>query len=320
VAAVLWVGVQVTAGHAGLAAQGRPDSVSAVDRDELMRIVRTLSQPLFEGRRTGTAGNARARRFIQDTFQQIGLVPAAPDFLQPFSFIFDPTPGRRSRSTTRTSYGDAANVLAMEAGTRAGAKTIVVSAHYDHLGIVNGVTYLGADDNASGVAALLAIARYAHAHPLAHRVVFAAFDAEELGLEGAKAFVKAPPVPMTSIALDVNFDMVSRNDRNQIYAAGTYQNPSLVPVVADVQRRSGVTIRLGHDRPKKRDSDPDDWTPQSDHGVFHNAGVPFIYFGVEDHPDYHQPTDSVDKINQKFFGNVADMLLDFVLTVDERLP
>ena len=200
------------------------------------------------------------------------------------------------------------------------ARTIVVSAHYDHLGVVNGVTYPGADDNASGVAVMLAIARYVHAHPSLHPIVFAAFDAEELGLEGAKAFVKAAAVTTRSIALDVNFDMVSRNDRNEIYAAGTFQNPALEPIVADVRRRTAVTVRLGHDHPKTRDSDPDDWTPQSDHGVFHKAGVPFIYFGVEDHADYHKPTDTADKINPTFFGNVADMLLDFVLTADQRLP
>jgi Zn-dependent M28 family amino/carboxypeptidase len=196
----------------------------------------------------------------------------------------------------------------------------VVSAHYDHLGVVNGARYPGADDNASGVAALLAVARYVHAHPLAHRVVFAAFDAEELGLEGAKAFVRAPPVPIASIALDVNFDMVSRNDRNEIYAAGTFQNPSLRPIVENVQQRSPVSIRFGHDRPGTRGNDSDDWTLQSDHGVFHQAGVPFIYFGVEDHPDYHKPTDTADKINPKFFGDVVEMLVDFVVTADQRLP
>jgi Zn-dependent M28 family amino/carboxypeptidase len=285
-----------------------------------MRVVRTLSQPSFDGRRTGTAGNVLARRFIRDTFQQIGLAPARPDFFQVFAFVLDKPTGRLSGLPARTSYDDATNVLAMTAGKRTDARTIVVSAHYDHLGVVNGLTYPGADDNASGVAAMLAIARYVHAHPLTHRIVFAAFDAEELGLQGAKAFVAMPPVPLASIALDVNFDMVSRNDRNEIYGAGTFQNPSLLPVVTAVQRRSAVTVRLGHDRPKTSDSDPDDWTPQSDHGVFHRAGIPFIYFGVEDHPDYHKPTDTPDKIDPTFFGNVADMLLDFVVTVDQRLP
>ena len=197
---------------------------------------------------------------------------------------------------------------------------MVVSAHYDHLGVMNSVTYPGADDNASGIAALLAVARYLHAHPPAHTVIFAAFDAEESGLQGARAFVKTPPVPIAAIALDINFDMVSRNERNEIYAAGTFQHPQLQPIVADVLQRSAVKVRFGHDRPRTRGSDTDDWTLQSDHGIFHQAGVPFIYFGVEDHPDYHRPTDTADKIDPKFFGDVAEMLVDFVVTADQRLP
>jgi Zn-dependent M28 family amino/carboxypeptidase len=64
----------------------------------------------------------------------------------------------------------------------------------------------------------------------------------------------------------------------------------------------------------------EDWTFQSDHGAFHEAGVPFVYFGVEDHPDYHRPTDTVDKINPAFFRNVVEMLLEAVITFDGRIP
>jgi Zn-dependent M28 family amino/carboxypeptidase len=301
-----------------LVALASADSGPRVDRDELMRVVRTLSQPSFEGRQSGTAGNLLARQFVRDTFQRIGVGSAVPGFLQNFTFT---RTFRTARGTPpQLTSVDGANVLALESGRRPGSGTIVVSAHYDHLGVVNGITYSGADDNASGVAALLAVARYLHVHPPAHTVVFAAFDAEEPGLQGARAFVKAPPIPMSAIVLDINFDMVARNERNEIYAAGTFQNPRLQPIVAEVQQRSAVTVRFGHDRPGARGDDADDWTLQSDHGVFHQAGVPFIYFGVEDHRDYHQPTDTADRIDPKFFGDVAEMLVDFVVTVDQRLP
>jgi len=293
-------------------------AATRVNRDELMRVVRTLSAPSFEGRRTGTAGNLRARQFIREAFQQIGLTPAAPEFLQPFPFTSLQRDRQRDAATPSASPVQGANVLAMQRGTAGTGRSLVVSAHYDHLGVVNGTTYPGADDNASGIAALLAIGRYVQAHPLRHDVILAAFDAEEEGLQGAKAFAQTPPVPLASIALDVNFDMVSKNDRNEIYVAGTFQNPSLRPIVEEVQRRSAVTIRFGHDRPAIRGND--DWTLQSDHGVFHQAGIPFLYFGVEDHPDYHQPTDTADRIDSKFFGDVADMLLDAVVTIDQTIP
>jgi hypothetical protein len=154
-------------GTPSLDAQERSSSaaVSRIDRDELMRALRTLSQSSFEGRRTGTPGNRLARRFIHDTFQQIGLAPAGPDFLQPFSFVFVRPPGRQAGLPARASYDDAANVLAMEPGRQAGART--------HRGVGalrpprrrERCDLSGADDNASGVAAMLAIARYVHARP-----------------------------------------------------------------------------------------------------------------------------------------------------------
>jgi hypothetical protein len=296
-------------------------STARVDRDELMRVTRTLSAPGMEGRRTGSPGGIAARRFIRDAFERIDLSPAGKDFLQPFSFEHSSVtgfvlPGR----PWKTTYSDAANVIGIQPGSEPGARTIVVSAHYDHVGIRDGILYPGADDNASGVAALLAVARYVHVHPLKHRVVFAAFDAEELGLEGALAFMRAPPVPASSMALNINLDMVSRNDRNEIFAAGTYHTASLKPIVEDVQKRSAVKVLFGHDRPMTKAGMVDDWTMQSDHGVFHKAGIPFLYFGVEDHADYHQPTDTADKIDPTFFANVVEMLIDVVLTVDQRLP
>jgi Zn-dependent M28 family amino/carboxypeptidase len=324
-AALVYAAVATKVERRAIAAQtppvaAEPAAEARVDRSALMGVVRTLSSPAFGGRRTGTPGGIAARRFIQNAFQQLGLAAGAPSFLQPFSFVHTSVGGLvRPGRAWKTPYDDAANVLGIQPGTQGASRAIVISAHYDHVGTRDGAMYPGADDNASGVAALLAVARYVHAHPLRHRTVFAAFDAEELGLQGAQAFLRAPPVPAGSIALDINFDMVSRNDRNEIFAAGTYHYPSLRPIIDDVQRRTPVKILFGHDRPMTRAGMVDDWTMQSDHGVFHARGIPFLYFGVEDHPDYHQPSDTADKIDSAFFGNVVEMLLDVVLTADKMI-
>lgn len=270
-----------------------------------MKDLRALADPALEGRGTGAPGGLKARAWLEAQFAAIGLTPAGSSgFRQPF----------------RTASRDAANVIGRVAGTTRGARAIVVSAHYDHLGVREGTIYPGADDNASGIAVLLAVARQLHATAPRHPVLCLAFDAEEAGLRGAEALVGSSLLPASTVALNVNLDMVSRNDANEIFAAGTYQTPWLKPILDDVQRRSAVKILFGHDRPGAKRAGDKDWTSDSDHGVFHKAGVPFLYFGVVDHADYHRPTDTADKVNPQFFGDVADMIVEAVLTLDRSLP
>ncbi len=195
----------------------------------------------------------------------------------------------------------------------------VVSAHYDHLGIRNGTVFPGADDNASGVAVMLAVAEYCQKAPFRRSVVFAAFDAEEAGLQGAKAFMIAPPVPKERIALNVNLDMVSRNDKREIFIAGTYPWPQLKAPLDEVAKRAPVTVLFGHDKPMPIAGGVEDWTNQSDHGPFNAAKIPFVYFGVEDHADYHKPTDTADKIDRGFFVDVADTVLEAILQLDRSI-
>ena len=317
-------------GIAALDAQARSgeasrvaDAASAarhVDRARLMRDVTTLASPAFEGRGAGTAGGAKARTWIAQQFAAIPLTPVGgAEFVQPFTLTTRDVrailPGGRPY---RTDY-PAANVVGRIAGRDPGASTILITAHYDHLGVQNGVVYPGADDNASGVAALLAAARHFATSRPRHSMLFAALDAEELGQHGARALLGSGLVPRASTALNINLDMVSRNDANEIYAAGPYYSPWQMPILQDVQTRASVKILLGHDRPSRLGGGLEDWTHSSDHGVFHDAGVPFVYFGVEDHPGYHQPTDTADRIEARFFGDAVDMVIEAIRAFDAQL-
>jgi Zn-dependent M28 family amino/carboxypeptidase len=163
------------------------------------------------------------------------------------------------------------------------------------------------------VAVLVELAAICVQYPFRHTLVFAAFDAEEMDLRGARAFVAAPAVEPGRLAMNVNLDMVARGDKGEIYAAGLYHSPGLRPLLAPVARRAPIPLRFGHDLPG---TGTDDWTLQSDHGAFHQAGVPFVYFGVEDHPDYHQPTDTADRIDPGFFGQAANVILDALRALD----
>ncbi len=281
--------------------------------DRLMADVQALSAPGMEGRGTGTAGGAKARAFIRERFQAVGLEDLGGGFEAPF--VPTRRPGTPPADSQSASGPQAANVVGLCRGTDRDLPFIVVSAHYDHLGIRSGVVYPGADDNASGVAALLQLAEACVERPFRHSLIFVAFDAEEMGLQGARAFVASPPVPKDRLALNVNLDMVARGDRSELYLAGLSRHPQLKALVQPVSPRPPVAVLFGHDS----GGGSDDWTSQSDHGAFHSAGIPFLYFGVEDHADYHQPTDTAEKIDPRFFAAAVGTVLDTLRALDAGL-
>lgn len=279
-----------------------PPALPALDSARLMSDLSTLAADSMEGRRFGTPGGARARAFLLRAFGRIGLVPVRDSFSMPFAV---------------KEGGDlhGANVVGMIRGAKHADRYIVVSAHYDHLGVRGGVIYNGADDNASGTAAVLEMARWFKAHPPEHAILFALFDGEEEGLLGAKAFLENPPVPISAIIADVNLDMVSRNAKGELYAAGASPNPAMRPLLDSIAAIAPVKLLLGHDTGPGEDN----WIQQSDQGVFATRKIPFVYFGVEDHPDYHKPGDKVAHIEPGFYYRCAQTIAEFVRRVDAAL-
>jgi hypothetical protein len=279
-----------------------------IDSERLMAAVTTLADPKWEGRAAGSPGGLAARAWVVDRFKAAGLHPVSGAYVHPFTFT--------RKTITSQEKGEGANLLGMCLGTDQKLPYLVVSAHYDHLGVRDGQIYPGADDNASGVAVILELAAFCQKTPFRHTVVFAAFDAEERGLQGARAFLLKPPLPKDRIGLNVNLDMVSRSDKREIFIAGTYHYPDLKKPLEEIAKRAPVTVLFGHDKPVAIAGGVAVWTNQSDHGPFHAAKIPFVYFGVEDHADYHKPTDTADKINRGFFVDVAETILDAVLALD----
>jgi len=213
--------------------------------------------------------------------------------------------------------GSGENLVGVIPGRDPDAAVVVLTAHYDHEGIEDGQIYNGADDNASGSVAVLEIARQAAAAPLEHTLVVALLDAEESGSWGARAFVAAPPLPRERIALNVNLDMVARTS-GELWAAGAYHTPALRPILEAIAAQAPLRLRLGHDRPGAPEGD--DWTDSSDHSAFHSAGIPFVYLGVEDHPDYHRPTDDFERVDAGEFVTSVRTILMALRTLDGALP
>lgn len=280
--------------------------VLAAPGDLALDDVKVLSADAMQGRAPGTPGSQLARTYILERFKLIGLSPIGEGFERPFGYT-------RKDGTSITGV----NLVARIKGTAPDGKALVVTAHYDHVGVKNGQIYNGADDNASGVAGLLAVAEAFKAAPPRHDVLIVALDAEEGGLRGAKAFVAEPPIPLSAIGLNVNFDMLSKNAKGELYAAGAGPQPALKPILDAVAKVAPVKLKLGHDT--DADGKENNWTSQSDHGAFADKGVPWVYFGVEDHPEYHQPTDDFETIPQPFFkASVATVILA-ARAFDERL-
>ncbi|MES2128678.1 MAG: M28 family peptidase [Pseudomonadota bacterium] len=291
-----------------------------IDQAMLLDDLRALASAEFAGRKTGSEGSRKAQAYLLDRFEASGLTPYGKSYAQPFAFSHTSIKGLlKPGGSFRTAYPAAVNLVGFVRGTRTPDKVMVISAHYDHLGVRDGQTYFGADDNASGVAALLAIANWFRTHPPLHTIVFAAFDGEEMGSEGAKAFMAALPFPQAQLAMNLNLDMLAHNDKDEIFVAGTRFSPELVPLVEQAARRSMLKVKLGHDRSQLTAGSVEDWTHSSDHGPFHDAGVAFLYVGVEDHADYHAPTDTVEHSNKPFYGKVASLVVDMAMTLDRNL-
>jgi hypothetical protein len=279
------------------------------DADRLKKTVETLSAPAMQGRGPDTSGLKAAAEYIRGEFQKSGLKSGTTDgsFFQDFPY----TPAGSSKEITLS------NVIGVLGGTGSVLETIVVGAHYDHLGfgptfsLAQGeqkhMRHPGADDNASGVAVLLELARYFGTgdQKLQKRIVFIAFSGEEEGDLGSEYYVKHPSIPLANIAVMINLDMVGRVRDNLIGIAGDKSGDSLDAVLDRAASKSELKLLRGGEEY------PDD----SDHGPFAAAGIPILYVCSGSHDDRHTPGDTADKINAAGMAEVAGLVKEIIDTL-----
>lgn len=245
------------------------------DEAALTADVTWLASPALDGRVPGTEGDEAARAAVEDRFACLGLTPllASGEYQEPF---------------TDAEGRETANVLASITGSDPSVadEVILLSAHVDHLG--DG--YLGANDNASGVSGLLAIAQaFAEDDAPRRTVIFAAFGAEESGFEGSEAFYtdSASTVDPRDIVHNVNMDMI-----------GSYSASTLVYALGSMAGTPGRTVvdGLSGDYPEL-DIAVGDWSDQSDSTTFCARGVPYLFFWTEDPDCYHEICDTADRVD-----------------------
>jgi hypothetical protein len=286
----------------------------------LLTDVQYLSNDAREGRGVGTRGIDEAARYIAERFAHAGVAPAGLDhsYFQPFTIPPD------APAVLHTTLGGVKteNVVAMLPGRSPALRgqVVVIGAHYDHLGYggfgalddpdSTGKVHDGADDNASGVAALLEVARLLHARHPARTIVFIAFSGEEIGDIGSAYFVKHPLVePVDSIYVMLNMDMVGRLRKDRLLAIGAATAEEFPGLLDSLNREEGARFDLR--------ASGDGWGP-SDHASFFAAKRPVLQFFTDLHEDYHRTTDRWQKINAVGLARVAGFVADVTWTLANR--
>jgi len=265
----------------------------------LRAIVTELASPAYEGRRG--AGGVKAGDYLISQFRQLKLEPL-------FQGEFTQTvPGKEPG----TRIGR--NVGAMLRGSDPVLRDqwVIVAAHFDHLGVRNGRLYPGADDNASGVAMMLELARSVvegGASPK-RSIMFVGFDLEEVALFGSRYFVAHSPVPLERIVLFITADMISRAlggvCEKHVFVMGTEYVPALRPWIAKAARDRPLTVGLLGSDILVFD--------RSDYGPFRSRRIPFLFFTTGENPRYHTPDDTAETLDYKKLAEISQLIHQVVV-------
>jgi hypothetical protein len=271
--------------------------------EQLARHSNALTAAEMEGRGLGSQGLDRAARYIADQFQAAGLEPVDGNYFQ-----------RWRDELEGNDLVRLANVVGMIPGvnTDLSAEPIVLGAHYDHLGIDadTGADYEGADDNASGVSVLIEVAsKLARAFTPQRPILFVAFTGEEAGLMGSDHFVNNPPggFETENLFAMVNMDAVGRLEGRTLQVFSTesaYEWPFMAQGI-------GFTIGVPSEFPAQT-------IASSDHVSFLNAGIPAIHLFSGTHLDYHQPSDTSDKLDLRGMSDVALWVEEAIVYLADR--
>ncbi len=292
------------------AGTARPDSM-AIRRD-----IEYLASDRLEGRLAGTPGNDSAAAYIARRYTSLHLAAVSAGYLQPFD----------ARSAEGAHMGRAEprhteNVFALLRGTDPALRDqyVVVGAHFDHLG--RSATFAqdpeakdairnGADDNASGTAAVLELARLLAPTPPRRSIVFVNFSAEEFGLLGSQWFVAHSPVPLEHVVAMINFDMVGRLRNDKLIIYGTSTAAELKALVDSANSGLGeASLRV---------TGIGDGYGPSDQTSFYAKNIPVLHFFTDLHEDYHRATDDADKVNAGGEARVVDLAFHVVRAIADR--
>ncbi|OBT06737.1 peptidase M28 [Shewanella sp. UCD-FRSSP16_17] len=278
------------------------------DKSQLLEDIRILTSPEFEGRITNSLGAEQSRQYLIKRFQELELTPWQDSFLVPFQY--------------RSNFADkeGINVIGTIRAKNDSQRWRVITAHYDHLGKKGNKIFAGADDNASGVAAMLAIAEHWQSNGDDKvNLMVVATDAEESGLYGSYAVVEQLTAqPSMQIEMSINLDMVGHPSRpKSIYIEGERNLTEFNQLKYQLQDYNQLCVRESRSRMQNGSMVKIDWLRASDHYPFHKAGIPWLYLGVPTHKYYHTVEDTIETLDIGFLAAVTETAFELV-SVDKQ--
>ena len=274
--------------------------IKLISKESLKTNLYVISSDEMEGRNTGTKGQKKAGEYLISQYIKAGISfpEGATDFYQRI-------PAASLNSRRSKNLPDSENIWAFIKGSEKPDEVLVISAHYDHIGVENGEIYHGADDDGSGTVAVLEIAKAfqkakEEGNGPKRSILFLHVTGEEHGLLGSKYYSENPLFPIANTITDVNIDMIGRRDdlhknsNDYVYIIGSdYLSSDLFTICEDANKNY---IKTNLDYTFNDRNDPNRFYYRSDHYNFAKKGIPsvFLFNGV--HADYHKPTDTADKI------------------------
>lgn len=283
-------------------------SSQQTNQESFKKDVEYLASEKLEGRFPGTNGEQLAANYIAEKFEKLGLIKLTDSYFQNFNFTLPSSPHEEVKFNQDSDTKiNAKNIIAFIDNKK--KNTVIIGAHYDHIGyggqysLDRGINEIhnGADDNASGTAMLLSLAKQLNnKNDLENNYLFIAFSAEELGLIGSRYFVNSDIFNKESINFMINLDMVGRlNAEKELSIFGVGTSSIFKQVVNSMNNNFKLKII-------------EDGTGPSDHTSFYNKDIPVLFFHTGSHENYHRPSDDVNLINYKGMSEISNYIIDII--------
>lgn len=299
----------------------RVDYEKTITAEDLKKHLYIIAGDEMQGRETGTEGNNSAADYLRNfyTTQKIVSPEGVDDYYQPIPADF---------FKRKTNSESSQNVLAFIKGSEKPDEIIIISAHYDHIGVdKKGNIYNGADDDGSGTVALLEIAEafqtaVKDGNGPKRSILFLHVTGEEIGLFGSRYYAENPIFPLNNTVCDLNIDMIGRIDPNKkenpnyIYLIGSDKLSQELHDVSEEVAKKYSTLEL--DYTFNAEDDPNRFYYRSDHYNFAKKGIPVIFYFNGVHDDYHQHTDTVDKIEFELMAKRVQLIFETTWEIANR--